>query len=159
MSLVKSEILRLLDPVGALWHGGPTVSGCLRGVKADQAAWDPGHGRHTIWGLTLHMAYWKYAVRRRIVQGPKGDFERTPANFPDVPAERSEASWKRDRALLRREDHALIELVRSLDEGRLQEPLSDSYRVADQLFGIVLHDVHHIGQIQLIKRLWQDRTG
>lgn len=158
MSSLKSEILRLLDPDGKLWHGGPTVTGCIRGVTAEQAAWDPGQGRHTIWGLTLHMAYWKYAVRRRIEDGPKGDFGRTPANFPDLPDERSEARWKQDRALLRAEDKALIALVRTQDESRLQESLSGHYRVADQLFGVVLHDVHHIGQIQLIKRLYQDRN-
>ena len=30
MSTLRSEILRLLDPEGTLWHGGPTVSGFLR---------------------------------------------------------------------------------------------------------------------------------
>src|SRR2546421_4767314 len=39
------------------------------GITARQAAWRPGPGRHNIWEVTLHAAYWKYAVRRRIEGG------------------------------------------------------------------------------------------
>ncbi len=47
------------------WHG-PNLRGSIRGVTAQQAAWRPGPDRHNIWELTLHAAYWKYVVRRRL---------------------------------------------------------------------------------------------
>ena len=63
-----AEVLHLLDPpAGArLWYGGATPIGSLRGVGHVQAAWKPGVDRHSIWELALHIAYWKYAVRRRL---------------------------------------------------------------------------------------------
>lgn len=85
------QILHHLDPPAGtrLWHGGGKVLGVLRGVSPDKAAWEPGPERHSIWALTLHMAYWKYIVHRKIVDGPKGGFPRAPSNWPSVPSETS----------------------------------------------------------------------
>jgi DinB family protein len=47
------------------WHG-PNLKQSLKGVTARQAAWRPGRGRHNIWEVALHAAYWKYALRRKI---------------------------------------------------------------------------------------------
>jgi hypothetical protein len=47
------------------WHG-PNLRGALRGVNSEQAAWRPAPGRHNIWELALHAAYWKYIVARRL---------------------------------------------------------------------------------------------
>jgi DNA-directed RNA polymerase beta' subunit len=48
------------------WHG-PNLRQALKGVTAKQAAWRPAAGRHNIWELTVHAAYWKYIARRRII--------------------------------------------------------------------------------------------
>ena len=50
------------------WHG-PNLWQSLKGVTAKQAAWRPAPNRHNIWEETLHAAYWKYAVRRRLQGG------------------------------------------------------------------------------------------
>ncbi|HEY0351427.1 MAG TPA: DinB family protein, partial [Gemmatimonadales bacterium] len=47
------------------WHG-TTLRGALRGLTPKDALWRPAPRRHNIWELTLHAAYWKYAVRRRL---------------------------------------------------------------------------------------------
>jgi uncharacterized damage-inducible protein DinB len=151
------EILDLLDPPAAkrLWYGGATVAGCLRGVTPEQAAWKPARGRHSIWELTLHLAYWKYAVRRRLEASPSGMFPRSPANWPTVPKPADTPHWKADRALLRSEHAQLVEAVRGFDPRRLDEgaPGSQTYRFVDLLLGIVSHDLYHVGQIQMLKRL------
>jgi hypothetical protein len=62
------------------WHG-PNLKQAIRGVSAKQAAWRPASGRHNIWEETLHAAYWKYAVRRRIEGGKRGSFALKGSNF------------------------------------------------------------------------------
>ncbi len=154
-----AEILNLLDPAPGtrLWHGGASTLGCLRGVASQQAAWKPYPDRHSIWELTLHLAYWKYAVRRHLDDIPSGSFPRSPSNWPAVPEPASEALWKADRMLLRREHELLVAATRALDPGRLDEeaPGSGTYRLADLLFGIAMHDAYHVGQIQVLKRIYQ----
>jgi len=155
------EILNLLDPPSGkrLWYGGATVAGCLRGVTPEQAAWKPGAKRHSVWELTVHVAYWKYAVRRNLEDLPQGSFPRSPANWPAVPDPADAAQWKADRALLRSEHILLVNAARALDPRRLDEaaPGSGNFRLVDLLFGVVSHDLYHVGQIQVLKRLFETR--
>jgi uncharacterized damage-inducible protein DinB len=135
------------------------VLGCLRGVSPEQAAWKPAPDRHSIWELALHVAYWKYAVRRKLEDSPQGGFARKPANFPALPEPADEAAWKEDRALLKEEHRQLVEAIQAFDIDRLDEatPGSGKYRYLDLIHGIAMHDTHHVGQIQLMKRLYNSR--
>lgn len=155
------EILNLLQPQKGkrLWYGGATAAGSLRGVGCEDAAWKPATGRHSIWALVLHLAYWKYAVRRILEDSPKGAFPRKPSNWPAVPAEVDEKAWREDRGLLRQEHEKLLAVVRAFDHRRLDEiaPGSGSYRFTDLMLGAATHDLYHTGQIQLLKRLCPGR--
>ncbi len=155
------EILNLLQPAKGkrLWYGGATAAGSLRGVGCDEAAWPPAPGRHSIWGLVLHLAYWKYAVRRILEDSPKGTFPRKPSNWPAVPTA-DEQTWKKDRRLLVEEHAQLLTVIRGFHPGRLDEIASGSgsYRYCDLMFGVSTHDLYHTGQIQLIKRLYRNQS-
>ncbi len=151
----------MLDPEAGyrLWYGGATPLGCLRGVSARQAAWKPAPQRHSIWDLVLHLAYWKYAVRRNLEDLPRGGFPRSPSNWPRPPERQDEAAWREDRALFRSEHERFISAVRALDPSRLDEPArGGAYTYIELLHGIVMHDTYHVGQIQLLKRLHKSRA-
>lgn len=150
------EALRHLDPApGArLWHGGASPLGALRGVSARVAEWKPYPDRHCIWELALHIAYWNYAVTRRLTNGPTGGFPRKPSNWPELPGTRNDASWKADRRLIKEAHDDLIAAIRGFAPARLDERAgSEETTYADLITGIVLHDTYHTGQIQLLKRL------
>jgi hypothetical protein len=153
-------LARAIQPAsGQGWHGGPTPVGALRGVDAMQARWAPAAGRKTIWGLTLHVAYWKYAVRRLIEGGERGGFPRRPSNWPSLPERPDDRSWAEDVALLREEHVRLTEAVSGLDPMVLDRrpPSSRRWTYGELVVGIAMHDAYHTGQIQLLKRLWQSR--
>jgi hypothetical protein len=143
------------------WHGGPTPLGALRGVGAEQALWSPGPRRKNVWALTLHIAYWKYAVRRLLDGSRRGSFPRNPSNWPQPPARPEERSWAADVALLRAEHDRLVEAALRVDPGNLSRrpPSSRQWSYGELLVGIAMHDAYHTGQIQLLKRLWQDAAG
>lgn len=135
------------------WHG-TTLRGALRGLTPAQALWRPGPGRHNIWELTLHAAYWKYAVRRRLAGEAVGSFERKPSNWPDIPDPADGNAWKRDVAFLETEHRRLRDTIRGLKPASLSL-LSPRgvWTYAEEIHGIAAHDLYHTGQIQLIKRL------
>ena len=151
------EALRHLHPPAGvrLWHGGATVLGALRGVSAEVAIWKPYADRHCIWELALHIAYWNYAVRRRITGERVGEFPRSPADWPAMPLERTASTWKIDRQLIRDSHLRLVESLRDFDSSRLDDVAGGSGRTTyvDLIMGIVLHDTYHVGQVQLLKRL------
>src|SRR5512140_3595893 len=75
------------------WHG-TTLRGSLRRVTATQAAWRPAEARHNIWELTVHAAYWKYAVTRKLTGARRGSFPVKGSNWLQAPAKPTEAGWR-----------------------------------------------------------------
>jgi hypothetical protein len=130
------------------WHG-PNLRQSLKGVTARQAAWRPGVGRHNIWELTLHAAYWKYAARRRLEGGKRGSFVLQGSNFFARPekGKANEGAWQRDRAILEKEHRAMMETIRKV----LKTP--GGKKRLPTLYGVAFHDVYHAGQIRLLRRL------
>ncbi|MGA2428330.1 MAG: DinB family protein [Candidatus Acidiferrum sp.] len=147
-------ILILLDEAyeKRTWHG-PNLRQAIRGVTAKQAAWRPGPGRHNIWEETLHAAYWKYAVRRRIEGGKRNSFVLKGSNFFARPetGKCNEAAWRADKELLDREHRALCAAIAKV----LAKPRGT--KRLRQLYGIAFHDVYHAGQIRLLRRLMNVR--
>jgi uncharacterized damage-inducible protein DinB len=139
------------------WHGGPTPVGALRGMSASQAVWSPAPGGKSVWQLALHIAYWDYAVRRRLEGGTGARFPRSPANFPDVPKRADAKSWAEDVALLKAEHEQLAATIARIPSSRYGTSLPGGKRwtIGELIVGIAQHDAYHTGQIQLIKRLWQ----
>lgn len=135
------------------WQGA-TLRGSLRGLGPREALWRPGPGRHNIWELVLHTAYWKHVVRQRVAGGGAERFPRGPRNYPDFPARCDTAAWKADLALLERAHRRLVATVRALPPARLEARVGKSrWTVVEQVFGVAAHDLYHTGQIQLLKVL------
>ncbi|HKV62104.1 MAG TPA: DinB family protein [Candidatus Acidoferrum sp.] len=143
-------VLALLDEAyeKKTWHG-PNLKQSLKGVTAKQAAWRPGPGRHNIWEVMLHAAYWKYVVRRKIEGGKRGSFVLKGSNFFERPkkGKLTELAWSADKKLLEREHRALREAAAKLLRTHRAEKLMN------QLYGVAFHDIYHAGQIRLLRRL------
>src|SRR5579871_3439658 len=77
------------------WHG-PNLRGSIRGLDASTAAWRPGKDRHSIGEIVVHAAYWKYAVRRRLLGEKRGSFPEKGSNWFPRPQVLSEAAWQQD---------------------------------------------------------------
>jgi len=128
------------------WHG-PNLRQALRGVSAMAAAWRPGPGRHNIWEIAVHAAYWKYAVRRRLSGEKRGSFAVKGSNWFKRPIELSEKAWRADLKLLEAEHRKLRQAAINQGAGRSRQ---FPERV---IFGVAFHDVYHAGQIRLLRRM------
>jgi hypothetical protein len=156
----KELLLAAFEPPGGgrLWHGGNMPEGAVARVGFEEARWIAAPGRRSIWELTLHVAYWRYAVRRRLEgSGERGAFGRSPADWPALPEPADEAGWRGDRRLLAEERARLLGALRAFPAARLSEVADGSERLSwwDIAHGVLLHDVHHAAQITLLRRLWK----
>ncbi len=175
-AIVKSMLIESLDEAfdKKSWHG-PNLRGAIRGVTAKEAAWRPAGDRHNIWELTLHAAYWKYVVRRKILREKRGSFVLKGSNFFERPesvsaaagptaagsgrveahraqaasaeAALAEAAWKRDTAILEAEHQKLRDAIAQLPARSLTPPVRHLIR------GAAAHDLYHAGQIRLLRRM------
>jgi hypothetical protein len=157
------RLIKLLDEAyaGPAWHG-PCLRGALRGVTSEQAARRPGPGRHNIWEIAVHAAYWKYAVRRRLLAETRGSFGEKGSNWFVRPAAldgseaASDEAWRGDVTLLNHAHQELREAVIKVDPAALdRRSMGSRHTPRRMIAGIALHDAYHAGQIQLLKRLME----
>jgi hypothetical protein len=154
-----AELLAALDEAfdRQAWHG-TNLRGSVRGLDARSAAWRPAPGRHNIWELVVHAAYWKYTVRRRLTGSKRGSFPLVGSNWfkRPQPGPRSAlaAAWQADLALLGDQHRKLRAVVAALPPASLGTLSPGTKHTLSRLvLGVALHDVYHAGQIQLLKRI------
>ncbi len=153
----RALLLKLLDEAfhKTAWHG-PNLRGAIRRVTPAQATWQPRRGRRTIAEIVVHCAYWKYAVRRRILGGKRGSFSIKGSNWFDLPARLTAAQWRENAALLVAEHETLRDAVATASWAQLcTSTKGRGSGPAAHVYGITLHDVYHAGQIQTIKALYK----
>lgn len=149
------QLLFLIDTAydRVSWHG-PNLRGSLRGVTLAQAAWRPAPGRHNIWELLVHAAYWKYVAWRRLTGAKRGSFPLEGSNFLTRPVDTTSRAWRADLELLEEMHRMLRAAIAALPEKELDRPSAQSGVTRRALLtGVAAHDLYHAGQIQLLKRL------
>ncbi len=142
---------------GEPWHG-PSRGAILADVGADEAAWQPGGGAHSIWELVLHMRSWTREVERRLLGG-------TPAMPEDgdwpVVLDKSADAWAEAQASLAAAHEQLVAVTRRLGAEHLSakvgatkaQPNGTGITHRAMLYSLAQHDVYHSGQVALLKRL------
>ncbi len=136
------ELANRLDSIyrGEPWFG-ESIQMKLKDVTEPHAFQQPKPGRHSVAEILTHMQYWRTIFLNRI----KGDKSVTSGpDWPDVYTLK-QAGWKDIRVSFEAAHEALIQALRSCDS-------SDESLVAD-LHGLVEHDIYHLGQIGIVKRI------
>lgn len=156
----QSLLLQLIDESyeRKAWHG-PNLRGSLRGIVFETATWRPAPGRHNIWEIALHAAYWKYTVWRRLAGKKRGSFPIRGSNWFERPAGGDAADWRLELSLLSKVHGNLKSAIAGMPPQELHRRARGSnVDNATLIRGIAMHDVYHAGQIQLLKRLHATRT-
>jgi len=150
-----NEVERIRDQFerafeGDAWHG-PSVMSLLDGVTAAQAAAHPIPGAHSNWELTLHIAAWEDACRRRL----EGDPAQLTENEDWRPiTDNSDAAWDSTKRELIDTHRRLLDAIMAIDDARLSQPMitAGEASVYVTLHGGVQHDLYHAGQIAMLKK-------
>jgi uncharacterized damage-inducible protein DinB len=150
-----NEIERIRDQferafAGDAWHG-PSLMSLLDDVTAEQAAAHPIPGAHSIWELTLHIAAWEDACRRRLEGDPAQLSENE--NWRPI-TDTGEAAWESTKQELIESHRRLLNAIAAIDETRLNQPMitAGEASVYVTLHGGVQHDLYHAGQIAMLKK-------
>ncbi len=151
---LRAFLLRLVDEGfdRTAWHG-PNLRAAVRRVTPELASWRPKSAKRSIADLTVHCAYWKYAVRRRIVGGKRGSFPLKGSNFFDLPDPLTKKQWTDYVRLLDDKHAALKQAIAAAPwaalckKGSRKDP-------AEFVHGIAMHDTYHAGQIRMLKAMY-----
>ena len=155
MTEETTSLILLLDEgfSKAAWHG-PNLLGSLRGLTLGPLLYRPRPERHNAWELALHCAYWKYAVRNRLLAGKRNTFPLEGSNFFRRDKGLTPAEWKRDLALLKEQHRTLKDTILALDPRTYGDRVKGSRDTVRRMaLGVAAHDIYHAGQISLLKRM------
>lgn len=132
------------DAWDAAWSEGAWAaawSKSLEGLSAEQAAWSPAPGRHSIWQIVLHMVFWRESYLRRVATGERHTPEELARlNFPEI-TDAAEAAWAEARR--RFED----------TQQRMSSALREPDPKHDVLASFYPHDAYHFGQINYLRAM------
>lgn len=146
----KQSLVDHLDSVfyGNAWHGAALFPTIQKFALAP-AAIENEEG-FSAWKITLHCAYWKFDVRRRLIRGgPRPSFGRKPRDFPHLPVEISEETWKADKSYLEEEHRLLRRAVLALPDKLLDErPPRGSFTYEGYILGAAGHDIYHTAHVR-----------
>jgi hypothetical protein len=140
------------------WHG-TNLRGSIRGLSARGAGWRPQPGRHNIWEIVVHAAYWKYVVHRRLTGQPRGSFRLTGSNWFLRPPDGALREWRADVALLDEAHRSMRRAIAVFPSRRLHHRNGRTETNFSLIAGAAAHDLYHAGQIQLLKRLQSGARG
>lgn len=160
----KKELLALVEEgfQKPAWHG-PTLRSALRGVAVEEAAWRPAKGRHNIWEIVVHATYWKYTVTRRLTGSKKRGFPETGRNWfvrggANLGKDEMAKRWKNDLKFLATKHKELCYAISNLKKADFTRSLRGNRQTAiSNVLGVAMHDVYHAGQIQLLRKLYDNR--
>ncbi len=135
---------------GIAWHG-ECLHRTLRGLSLEQTLFESAEGL-SAWKVALHCAYWKYRVRKRLMDARGqaiGRFERSPADWPTLPAVTDAESWEADIAFLERQHAALRAAVLETSPSLLSKAYDRGghsyYRL---IAGAAAHDAYHTAHVR-----------
>lgn len=136
------------------WHGAD-LKAALADVPSEMAFWRPSPERHNIAEIALHHAYYARDVRARLTGKDPEPFALEGQDwFPLSSA--SALSWAAIRETVEREQQRLADAVAApeMSDSRGTPAMAGRF---DLVLGITCHAIYHAGQVQLLKKLAEER--
>ncbi len=150
--LADSIAIFARDTAGPGNWGNPGLGKILHGVQADEAAWKPAPGAHSIWEEVNHIAYWSRFTLDYLQGRGKPTKQAWPAGKGGA------ARWRRDVGEASRLHDALAKRIAGLDDAALTARARPTpYATAQLLLGCASHIAYHVGQIAVLRKLYRVR--
>ena len=136
----RSMMLQLWDEswTDGTWFG--SWSKAMEGVDADQAAWKPAAGTHSIWQIVNHVCFWREVTQRRLAGENVDTAEVERRNFEE-PAAKTAAAWEAARERLEASHRSL------------RAVMADESKSAERPLYHLVHDANHLGQILYVRQM------
>ncbi|QSB28377.1 DinB family protein [Flavobacterium sp. CLA17] len=150
-----SENKRISNLYQSIYNGNPwlevTLSHTLENVTAEQAYRKVNPNLNTIWEIVNHLIQWRRNILRRV----EGETVVTPDHNYFVPIlDSSEAAWEQSLQSLAKSQELWNAFFEDFNDSDLEKIYVDNnHTYYEHIHGIIQHDVYHLGQIVILKKL------
>jgi uncharacterized damage-inducible protein DinB len=159
---MNGEILQTTEQLKDAYEGGPWFGKSIKEIlsEIDEAiVFEKPNGQHSILELLWHMITWKEFTLSRLRndnQIPIKYFEENDWRELD---HSDKSLWKQGLQQFAKLHNELIEVIQPQEDELLSQRVGDrKYNFRKLLYGIVQHDIYHLGQIAYIKKMLEKST-
>ncbi len=152
---IMSEGKRISNLYQSIYNGNPwlevTLANTLKDVTAEQAYRKINPKLNTIWEIVNHLIQWRRNILRRV----HGETITTPDHNYFVPIiDPSEAAWEQSLQNLEKSQELWNASLSNLEEADFEKiDPNNNHSFYEDIHGIIQHDVYHLGQIVILKKL------
>ena len=149
------ESNRISDLYQSIYNGNPwlevTLAKTLENVTAEQAYRKINPNLNTIWEIVTHLIQW----RRNILERMQGAVIITPDHNYFVPVlDSSEAAWEQTLQNLKKSQESWNTFLADFDDADFVKIYpNNNHTYYEHIHGVIQHDVYHLGQIVILKKL------
>jgi uncharacterized damage-inducible protein DinB len=158
---MNTEILRLAEEMKEAYEGEPWFGRNAKQLLAevDEAmAFEKLAGQHSIVELVWHMVTWKAFTINRLRKDTSKSLHSFEAEDWRTLNHQDKSLWPQGLQLLRQTHNELVEVVQQQKDEILVEKVAErDYTYRKLLNGVVQHDIYHLGQIALLKKILENR--
>ncbi len=150
-----SESKRVSNLYQSIYNGNPwlevTLADTLSNVTAEQAYKKANPNLNTIWEIVNHLIQWRRNILRRV----QGETVVTPDHNYFVPVlDSSEAAWEQSLQSLAKSQELWSACLSDFNDADFEKiDQNNNHNFYEDIHGIIQHDVYHLGQIVILKKL------
>lgn len=150
-----SESKRVSNLYQSIYNGNPwlevTLASTLKDVTAEQAYRKINPNLNTIWEIVNHLIQWRRNILRRV----QGETVVTPEHNYFVPVlDSSEAAWEQSLQSLAKSQELWTVFFNDFNDADFDKiDPNNNHNFYEDIHGIIQHDVYHLGQIVILKKL------
>ncbi|SHM57878.1 DinB family protein [Flavobacterium chilense] len=150
-----SESKRVSNLYQSIYNGNPwlevTLAHTLENVTAEQAYRKINPKLNTIWEIVNHLIQWRRNILRRV----QGETIITPDHNYFVPVlDSSEAAWEQSLQNLAKSQELWSACLNDFNDADFEKiDQNNNHNFYEDIHGIIQHDVYHLGQIVILKKL------
>ncbi|MES2798325.1 MAG: DinB family protein [Bacteroidota bacterium] len=154
---MNQEITRILKALegninGKPWFGNNLFQQ-LDGIDSNLATIVPEKLNHSIAEIIHHMMAWRKFVIEKLIGNEAYEVWETDLDWVKIPSH-NESEWQNLLAALVENQELLMQTISDKAEELLETKVeSRNYNFRLMLNGIIQHDIYHIGQISIVRKL------
>lgn len=136
---------------------GVSFESAVEGLGAELAFRQPPGGRHSIAAITRHMAVWKQFMVQRLTGDNKSDVDQEASFDVEAYKAQPEKGWQQLQDELAQVHAAALQALEQTPPEKLgQQVAGRSYDTGYLVYGVQQHDMYHIGQIEMLRKMLQE---
>jgi uncharacterized damage-inducible protein DinB len=149
------ESKRISNLYQSIYNGNPwlevTLEKTLSDITAEQSYRKINPNLNTIWEIVNHLIQWRRNILRRV----EGETVITPDHNYFVPVlDSSEAAWEQSLQYLEMSQEQWKSFFDNFDDVDFEKIYpNNNHTYYEHIHGIIQHDVYHLGQIVILKKL------